>query len=261
MAAPDTALAGVRVLVTRPRHQNERLCELIRAAGGEPVVFPLIEIVAPSDPDALRRLLARLDEFDLAIFVSANAVEHGLAAMHACGAWPARLRVAAVGAATARALRERGFTDVIAPVQRFDSESLLELPDLHAVSGQRIVIFRGQGGRELLAETLRARGAQVEYAECYRRAPPSTDPEPLQEHFRRGGIDIVILTSVEAARNLQGLLGNSTQSLSRFPAVVASERIARASSEFGFAPVVAREAGDEAVVEALRAWRATQKTL
>jgi uroporphyrinogen-III synthase len=261
-AADARPLSGVRVLVTRPRGQADHLSRLIEQAGGEAIRFPVIEIVAPSDPAALHQLLDRLDDFGLAIFVSANAVERGLAAVGTRRrAWPARLRVAAVGAATARVLREQGFTDVIAPAQRFDSEALLDLPALRAVSGQRIVIFRGEGGRELLAETLRARGAHVEYAECYRRALPTTDTGPLRQRLLDGAIDIVTLTSVEAARNLHSLLGISAQPLSQLPAVVVSERIAQTCREFGLQPIVANEASDEAVVEVLQAWRAAQKTL
>jgi uroporphyrinogen-III synthase len=261
-AADAQPLAGVRVLVTRPRGQAEHIARLIEQAGGVAIRFPLIEIVAPADPAPLHRLVDRLDEFDLAIFVSANAVEYGLAAVQTRRAgWPARLPVAAVGEATARALRERGFTNVLAPAGRFNTEALLELPALRAVAGQRIAIFRGQVGRELLAEELRARGARVEYAECYRREPPSAEPGSLPQRFRRGEIDIVILTSVETAHNLRLLLGDAAQQLSRFPAVVVSERIAQACRETGLQPIVAREASDEAVVDALQAWRAAQKTL
>lgn len=263
MTAPERGpLAGVRVLVTRPRGQADHLSRLIEQAGGQAIRFPVIEIVAPSDPAALHRLLDRLDGFVLAVFVSTNAVEQGLAAVGARhGAWPARLRAAAVGEVTARALREQGFADVITPADRFNTEALLDLPALRSVTGQRIVIFRGEGGRELLAETLRARGAQVEYAECYRRALPTTDPGPLRQRFLHGGIDIVTLTSVEAAQNLRALLGNSAQPLSHLPVIVVSERIAQACHDLGLEPLVARAASDEAIVEALQTWRAAQKTL
>jgi uroporphyrinogen-III synthase len=261
-AADSLPLAGLRVLVTRPRDQAGHIAQLIERAGGVAIRFPVIEIVAPADPVPLHRLVDRLDEFDLAIFVSTNAVEYGLAAVQTRRAgWPARLPMAAVGEATAQALRERDFTNVLAPAGRFNTEALLELPALHAVAGRRIAIFRGQGGRERLAEELRARGARVEYAECYRRELPSADPGLLQQLFRRGEIDIVILTSVETAQNLRLLLGDAAPLLSRLPAVVMSERIAQVCREAGLQPIVAREASDDAVVDALQAWRAAQKTL
>ena len=89
--------------------------------------------------------------------------------------FPRRLQVATVGGASVRALERFGITGVVAPQGRYDSESLLDLPALAAVNGRRVVIFRGEGGRELLGETLRARGAVVEYAECYRRVRPELD--------------------------------------------------------------------------------------
>ena len=172
------ALAGRRVVVTRPAGHAAHLAALIRAAGGEPVLFPVLEILDAEDLQPLLALVERLDTFDLALFVSANAVDKALALVLARRAWPAALRVATVGRGSARALERHGFAAVIAPSERFDSEALLDLPELKDVAGKRVVIFRGEGGRELLGDTLAARGATVEYAECYRRGrwvPPAAE--------------------------------------------------------------------------------------
>ena len=142
-----SALAGRRVVVTRPGGQAGHLAALIRAAGGEPVLFPALEILDAEDLQPVLALVDRLDAFDLAIFISANAVNKALDLVQVRRAWPAGLRVATVGRSSARALQRRGFAAVIAPGERFDSEALLDLPELKDVQGKRVVIFRGDGGR------------------------------------------------------------------------------------------------------------------
>lgn len=264
MAAPRPGfLSSVGVLVTRPAAQAAGIATLIEAAGGTPVLFPTIEIVEPEDPARLAAVITRLAEFDIAIFISANAVQHGAAAMRRH--WPhlpGNLALVAVGPASARALAQQGLGGAVVPADGADSEALLELPLLTDVAGKRIVIFRGQGGRELLAETLRARGAQVEYAECYRRALPRVDPAALLARWQRGDIDIVLATSREALENLRALLGPAGEALLRAtPCIVASERIAEVARAFGMHAVMARAADDRALVAALEAWRAQQKPL
>lgn len=175
------------------------------------------------------------------------------------GAWPASVAVACVGRGSAKALRHFGIECVIVPTGRFDSEALLAEPALREVAGRRIAIFRGDGGRELLGNTLRERGAEIEYAECYRRVRPSVDPTPLLRQWARGEIDVVTITSVEALRNLYDMIGKAGRSwLMRTPVVVLAEAQAQACRELGFkhAPLVAREASDEAILEAIQAWRA-----
>jgi uroporphyrinogen-III synthase len=257
MAAPDPApLAGTRVLVTRPAAQAEPLCRLIERAGGTPLRFPTIEIAPPSDRAALERIIDRLEQFQLAIFVSPNAVTHALAAIRSRrGALPAQLAIACVGPGSARALAEFGIDAALTP-GRSDSEGLLELPRLQQVGGERIVVFRGEGGRELLAETLRQRGAQVEYAECYRRQRPTVDAGALARDLMQERIDIVTLTSADALRNLYGMLGQVAGArLARVPLVVVSERLRDLAHELGHhGPVkVTAGASDEAIVAAIEA--------
>lgn len=262
--SPPRTLAGVRVLVTRPRDQAENLARLIEARGGEVFRFPVIEIAEPQDPRALLAIIDRLKDFALAIFISPNAVKHAMNLIRARGGLPSGLRVACVGSGSARELRHFGIDKVIVPPERFDSEALLELPELQQVAGKRIVIFRGDGGRELLGDTLRARGAEIEYAECYRRLRPDTDATPLMHRWARGEVDIVSVTSVDGLRNLFDMLGKDGQPwLIRTPVVVVSERMAQVCRELGFTtgPRVAVTAGDEAILEAIQAWRDGQNTL
>jgi uroporphyrinogen-III synthase len=252
------ALAGIGVLVTRPQHQAEPLCRMIEAAGGRAWRFPVIAIAPPDDPAALDAVLAGLADFDLAIFISANAVEQGFAALARHGGWPPGLRVAAIGEATARALRERGIEPALRPRTRFDSEALLEHPELQHVAGQRVVIFRGVGGRELLAGVLRGRGAEVTYAEAYRRARPRLDPAPLLAAWPRREIQVAVVTSQEGLRNLWAMVGPAGQPwLRATPLVVASARVLKMAEELGFAlrPRIAAEASDGGLFDALLAWR------
>lgn len=245
-------LAGRRVVLTRPAGQAGQLAALISAAGGEPVLFPTLEILEATDLRPFFALIDRLDAFDLAIFISANAVNKALALVQARRSWPAGLRVATVGRGSERALHRHGFDAVIAPTRGFDSEALLDLPELKDVAGKRVVIFRGEGGRELLAETLAARGAAIEYAECYRRGRPKADAAPLLALWGRHEIDAFIVTSSEALANLGEMLGETgRQCLKTTPLFVPHERIAAAARALGVETVVLTGPGDEGLVTGL----------
>jgi uroporphyrinogen-III synthase len=200
----DTPLAGVGVLVTRPREQAADLVAAIDAAGGHSIVFPVIEI-APRSPQEIETELAGRADPDIVIFISRNAVEHGLA-------WSGNGAIAAVGPATAAAIEAAARVVDIRPVRGFDSESLLEEPALSEVRGKTIRIIRGNGGRELLATTLRERGADVEYLEVYaRRLPDYPEPEidAVRGRLEAGEIGAVVVMSVESLHNLLALLPES----------------------------------------------------
>lgn len=266
MVAADAGLSlqGVRVLVTRPAAQAQSLIQHIERAGGATIHFPTLEIVAAHDNPELERVLANVARFDYAIFISPNAVTHGLGRFKARGDLPAHLTVAAIGRGTARALTDAGIVNPITPADGADSEALLRRPELQRVSGKRVVIFRGEGGRALLGDTLQTRGAQVEYAECYRRVRPSADARPLNARLCANGIDIVTVTSVESLRNLDALLDDNARAcLCRLPIVVVGARQAEACRTLGIQPPpwIAQDAGDDAIVATIQAWRAQQNSL
>ena len=247
-------LAGRGIVITRPAHQAARLAELIRAAGGAPILFPVIEIVEVDDLRPLLALIDRLDEFDLAIFISPNAVNKAVNLIKARRALPPRLKLAAIGRGSVRELKHFGLTGVIAPA-RFDSEALLELPELKNVAGQRIVIFRGEGGREVLGDTLTARGATLEYAECYRRGRPQVDVAPLLKAWARNELHAIIVTSSEGLRNLFELAGGPDRPwLGKTPLFVPHPRIEQTARELGFAAVVLTAQGDEGLLQGLVSW-------
>lgn len=252
------ALAGRRIVVTRPAGQTAHMAELIRAAGGEPVLFPALEIFDAGDLQPVIALIERLDTFNLAIFVSANAVSKALALVQARRAWPSALRVATVGRGSERELRRAGFAAVIAPGERFDSEALLDQPELQDMQGKRVVIFRGEGGRDLLGDTLSARGAAVEYAECYRRGRPQADVAELLALAARHELDAVTVTSSEGLANLYDMLDQpGRQWLEQTPLFAPHQRIAASARALGVKTVVLTGPGDEGLVAGLAAFFAT----
>lgn len=249
-------LAGMGILVTRPVELAAGLIDGIAALGGTPVPFPAVDIAPPADPAALAARLAELPACQLAIFVSPTAVARALPAILARhGAWPAATRLAAVGQGTARALERQGVGPVLCATDGADSEHLLALPGLQAVAGQRVLILRGEGGRELLARTLAARGAQVAYAECYRRLPPAADPAPLLARWRAGGIRAVTVTSGELLDNLLAVLGDEGAALLRAtPLFAPHPRIAEAARGHGVAAAIATGPGDAGLLAGLTEW-------
>jgi uroporphyrinogen-III synthase len=246
------SLAGRGVVITRPREQSVLLSELVKAAAGRPIVFPALEIVDTLDTRALRVLIDRLDRFHFAVFISPTAVNRAMNLIRARRELPAGLRVAAIGKGSARELKRLGVEQVLVPEGRFDSEALLALPQFADVTGRSVVIFRGEGGRELLGDTLTQRGAEVEYAECYRRTRPNGDAQMLLRAWARGEIDAVTVTSGEALRNLYDMVGTLGRHwLRKTPLFASHERIAAAARELGIVQAVVAEAGDEGLVAAM----------
>lgn len=253
-------LQGIGVLVTRPAHQAEGLCRLIEAEGGQPIRWPVITIEAPRDLSRVSQVIDRLEEFQIAIFISTNAVHYGIKLVRNRGQSLAPLTVVAVGQGTAAALKELGCGAPITPSSGFDSEGVLMLPlfQRERIAQRRVLIFRGEGGRELLAGVFRERGAEVEYAEVYRRAKPPVDAEILKGYWDRGEVHIVLATSSEGLNNLIEMFGERDRDkLLATPLLVISERVAELAHRVGFShpAIVAEEASDQGLVEALRAWR------
>ncbi len=268
MAAPDPGtggfLHGIGVLVTRPQGHADHLVALLEAEGARAVRFPTIAIGPARDQTGLSQIIGRINEFDIAIFISANAVTYAVNFLQARGSLPLHLLLACIGRGSAQALKNLGYAPSIVPTEKFDSESLLALPQLQNVRDKKVVIFRGETGRELLAATLRARGAHVEYAECYRRIKPDIDSGPLLRQWTRGEVNIVTLTSADGLRNLFALLGSPGREwLLKTPAVVISKRLAGLCRELGFkiAPFIAEEASDEDIVRCIKSWRKSQISL
>lgn len=257
MSGEPGPLAGLSIVVTRPKDQAVALGQGIAGAGGNPLYFPLLEISAVDDPEALRQAAQTLPDYALAIFISPNAVNHSLPDLLAASHWPSGLQAAAVGPGTVSALAAFGIPDCIVPTEQFDSEALLALPPLQAaaVGGKRVVIFRGDGGRDLLVDTLRQRGAHVDCVTCYRRSPPAGGFAALDVAWREGRVDALTLSSSEGLRYLlAGLDANSRLRLQETPVFVPHARIAEGARSSGLQQVVLTAPADTGILEGLCAY-------
>ena len=211
---PDPFLDGLGVLVTRPRGQSSGLVAAIEAAGGEAILFPVLDIVA-------RNVDTNPGKADLTIFISGNAVEHGL--RYAEG------RLVAIGPATRAAIEAAGREVDVSPASGFDTEHLLEEQACADGRDLKVRIVRGVGGREKLARELTARGAEVEYVEVYERKLPTYTANVLadvESRWRRGEIGAVVVMSVESLQNLAALLPDASAAmLPKTPLVSPAARV------------------------------------
>ncbi|MBS0327889.1 MAG: uroporphyrinogen-III synthase [Proteobacteria bacterium] len=248
---PSGPLAGIGVIVTRPQRQAAAFATRIAALGAAPLIWPAIVIVPPPDTAPLERAHAALASYDIAVFVSANAVEYGAPPPRA---WPARLIAFAPGPATAEALAGVGIFGARVPTTTHDSEGLLQLPELAELAGKRVVVFRGEGGREFLGNALRARGAVVDHVACYRRVAPTAGTEGLVEALRSGAANALTLTSAEGLDNLVAALpAEGRAMLARIPVFAGHPRIAERARECGLRAVEAT-GGDAGLLAGLLEW-------
>ena len=251
----DLPLSGCSVLVTRPAAQADSLCDAIKAAGGRAVRFPVIR-VEPRPADVIAGELAALPPPDIVIFVSRNAVEHGVSQF---GAFTGD--VAAIGRTTANSLAENGLTVSIDPGQGYTSEQLLAHGSLQKLSGRSVLIVRGGEGRPLLGESLAARGASVHYLHVYTREPEAVaDAEvaKLDQQWRSDGIDVVSVMSVATFEALVGVLpATSLMFLRKTPLVAPGERVIQTIGKLvpGIPAIQASGPHPEDIVSALVEWR------
>jgi uroporphyrinogen-III synthase len=245
-------------VVTRPQEQAEGLAALIRKAGGEPLEIPALEIRDLPDLAPFYAVADRLDSFDWAIFVSRNAVRRALALIggrRGARPWPAHLRVATVGGGSREELAAQGFARVTAPAGQADSEALLALPEFAEIAGKRVAIFRGEGGRKYLGETLATRGALVEHAACYRRTLPAAGGALLAAAWERGKVDAVVLSSGEGLANFLEMLGSEAlRRLAWVALFVPHPRVAREAAAHGLERAIVAGPGEAQTAAALVAY-------
>ena len=244
-----------RILVTRPAGQAKHLCALLEAAGHECIQLPAIEIIEPADNYRLEALSDTLEDYDLVVFVSVNAVRMGVEYILNHRDWPEDTLIATVGASSAAALLPYGLSVDLLPEHQYNSEALLALDELQDMSGQCVAILRGNGGRDVLRNTLLARGADVDYVEVYQRKCPAVDARRLQALLQPGYLDCITITSNEALENLFAMAAAEGQSLlQKIPLVVIGTRQAALAQQLGFVhvPLIAASASDEAIVAAIQ---------
>lgn len=228
------------VVVTRPRSLAQRLAQAIEAAGARPLLFPAIEI----EP-----LPAQVPggKLDMAIFISPTAVREGLKHLSVLPQ-----QIVALSRGTRRELERRGVAGAVAAEEGADSEALLALPALQEVAGRRIAIVRGEGGRSLLGDTLRARGAEVAYVECYRRVRPHSDAAPLVEAWRAGQVHAVTVSSAQGVANLFAML--EPELLRSLPLFVPHARVAAEAQRLGARATFVAGPGDDEMMASLVAY-------
>ena len=251
------ALAGKTIVVTRPLAQAKDLADAIEAAGGHPLIFPLLEILPVDDTRELDAAIRHLDTAALAIFISPNAVDHALTAILKERPWPDNIQAAAVGPGSVKTLAAHGILNCLLPAERFDSEALLTLPEFAAaqVSGKHVMIFRGDSGRELLADTLRERGARVECVTCYQRRGPGQDFSPLSAAWAGSRLDAIALSSSEALRHLvSGIDVGDRAHLAATPVFVPHARIAETAHSLGLKTVILTPPADAGLLAGLCAY-------
>ncbi len=225
----DATLGGFGVLVTRPEHQADELSTAIEVAGGEAIRFPVINI-EPYDSVDVNRCVATLPAADITIFISTNAVIYGMP--YANGD---NTVIAAIGPATRSAIESADRQVDIFPAQGFDSEHLLAEAGLQDVAGKNVRIIRGDDGRELLADTLRERGATVDYLAVYRRLArvySSNLLTGLEHRWRDGQVNCVVAMSVDSLDKLLEILpAGCRELLAETPLVTPSARVLQTASD------------------------------
>lgn len=253
-------LSDLRVLVTRPLHQHASLCSAIEDNGGEAKHFPLFAIEPVNEPILVQQIKTKvenLDNYQLIIFISTNAVKFGAPWIN--DYWqrfPVGVGVLAMGPSTARKVSIELDCGVVTSDAGASSEDILLLDELADISGSKVAIVRGIGGRELLAESLRQRGAEVDYIEVYRRMPTQKSGEELATVLRQENINIFVVTSGESLARLDRLIKDTVQlahSIRSIPIIVPSNRVAKDAAQLGYTKVkLALGADDEAIINALQ---------
>lgn len=238
-------LINKTVLITRPDPGGKDLCAFLTDQGIEAIHFPTIQFAPPLDEAALLAALETLPQQAWLIFISPQAV---YATASKLLPLPPHVKVAAVGAGTAKALAQAGISVSLYPQDEWGSAGLLDLPAMQSVAGLNIAIIRGEGGRELLANTLIERGAKVTHVIAYRRVLPYPVPS-----FSERTVDAIVCTSFEAVQNLKKLMANQHwQTIQKTPLIVVSERIKLLARNLDFQTIwVARNASHAAILQAL----------
>ncbi len=245
----------LRVLVTRPAHQVNNLSSLLIQFGAEAVRFSTIEISPSAHCQQQIDIKNSINQFDIALFVSSNAVSYGLAMLDSSKI-AKQLKLGVIGKGSLDKLVEYGLASQAIPAKTYNSEGLLDTALLSNVDGSNIIIFRGQEGRNLLGDTLQERGAKVTYCEVYQRRLPTIEAIDYQSIFS-AEIDVVIFTSSEGMLNAFKLLQQKeANALLITPWLLISERMKKTAYNLGHNSdiIIANQASDDGIISALKQW-------
>lgn len=233
----NQTLKGLRILNTRPEKQAQELSQQITAAGGVAIACPTLEIKAT--PDNWVKLLPDLNHIHHAIFISANAVYHCFKQLELQNInWPPRIKTIAIGRASEKALKTLNIqVNAIPDVP--DSEHLLSLDTLQQIKNQSVLLFKGEGGRELIEQGLLLRGANVITLNVYKREMPQISHQFINSIWRDNLVDIILLTSEQSIHNLFKMFHKEAHYwLQEKPCLVISERLAKSASSFGMKKII-----------------------
>ncbi|MBX2882811.1 MAG: uroporphyrinogen-III synthase [Granulosicoccus sp.] len=255
MPTHNATLAGVSVLITRPGDAGQELADRIRDLGGQPIIIPVIDIVYLAESDAMTSAVKAMDRTDLAVFVSRHAAISYVKTLESLDLKiPVTLKIAAIGQSTAKILQTAGIAADFVPDNESNSESLLALLNPILKTGDRVQLFRGQSGRELLATEIIQHGALLAQIEAYHRIPSSRNFEPEISRVLAAKKLVTVITSGEILTRLRALFAENTGiQLQSSPLVVLSKRISEIASANDFTgPItVAGEASNAGLTAAV----------
>ena len=244
----DLPLNNKTILITRPEGLADSLLQRIKDLGGTALHYPVIRIINVEKTDALNTIIKRFPTFDIAIFISPTAV---IKTLEIIKTLPKNIELAVIGRSTQSMLKKQGYSVQMVP-DDFNTESLLQLPALQKseISTKSIVIFRGVGGRDLLSDTLKQRGAEVAYAETYQRTINSL---PSLNEDEINCIDVLAITSNEGLQNLYDLTADDVKTrLTSLALIVPGNRAFKLAQSLGFKDIIlANNASDDAYMDAL----------
>ena len=263
-------LNGIQVWVTRPAHQAKPLSKIIIAQGGQVILFPLLEIHSINPSQKILSLCRDLSQIDYIVFISPNAVDYGVKLLLQYGKIPEQIKLITIGQASTQRLQQlTARTADISPIGQYNSETLLAHPQLsdQLIETKQFIIFRGLGGRELLADVLRQRGAIVTYAEVYQRLKPKVKAAMINRLWhsyeqKNNTARIIILSSNEALLNLFEIFRQSAsttifQQLLLTPLIVITQKMRLNALELGFKSTIisTEKSTNEAILKSLEAYK------
>lgn len=254
MPKPNSTTKKLPVLVTRPASQAEEICPALEVLGCEVIRQPMLKIEAVDETPATKSQFMNIDLFDAVIAISRNAAEMGLMYLDQYWPqWPIEIDWIAIGPVTAEVMMSQGL-DVKMPAGQFDSEGALKMPELQNVDGKKILIWRGVGGRETLAQTLRERGAEVVYAELYQRLVP----EYNEQQWQQACADAPLLL-VSSGQGLEAIAAQQPRISEQVRGIIApSARVAELAKSLGFLNIqISASAQDADMLAAVKAWQAS----
>jgi uroporphyrinogen-III synthase len=251
MQTLNVSVNKLPVLVTRPASQAEEICPALIALGCEVIRLPLLKIEAVAETPIIKSQFMDIDLFDAVIAISRNAAEMGLMYLdHYWPQWPLGVDWIAIGPVTAAVMQAQGLETKM-PSSQFDSEGALKMSELQNITGKKILIWRGVGGRETLASTLRERGAEVRYAELYQRLVPKYDePQWLQ------ALELKPLLLVSSGQGLEAIAAQQPRISDKVRGIIApSSRVAELAKSLGFEKIqIAASAQDADMIMAVQQW-------